>query len=358
MLTSITISNYRGIKNCEVKGLDRINVFIGRNGSGKSSILEALYLTRLVINNKSLMPRGPQTLLNHILEKHGYRRNKSLSELWYKYETENMLIYIYLMWLDKRAIRVRMDYNNESITTLINEKPLPYEININSQFFVRYEEFPTLPKDFTKENYNYLKEICLMDDIISRALNEIEENDFKNLKLKDLDRELLKILNEVYKTNYTSIEYLPDEHRNYRISFLEPNIKRRLYYDELPDGVKYGFAYLIRAMNLEGSALLIEELENHQHPGSIEKLLEALFEIAVKKNVQIFISTHSMEVFNNTIDLSHKYPIKLFHVRKEKEEISVKEIKQADAELLISMEVDIVKLEDSIDKMIEGLKKK
>ncbi|ARM74749.1 AAA family ATPase [Acidianus manzaensis] len=47
MITSISINNFRGIKELNIENFGDINVFIGRNNTGKSSILEALYLTSL-----------------------------------------------------------------------------------------------------------------------------------------------------------------------------------------------------------------------------------------------------------------------------------------------------------------------
>lgn len=362
MLKSVKIQNYRGIKNAEIKDLDRINIFIGRNGSGKSSILEALYLLRSGINNTSLIPEysnRQKTLLNHIIDKSGYRYSKYLTGLWHKYDTKNSIL-IKTEWSSDRKIDIVIQYHSPDriIIRIVNiqEHNVLYETeaSINTPFLQPYGT--DISKVLKKEEYEYICRICLIDDIISRSLKEIEEMDFQILKEKWRDKELLDILNEVYKTAYQSIEYLKDKH-DVRIAFLEPNMKVRLYYDELPDGIKYGFAYLIRAMHLEGSALLIEEIENHQHPGSIEKLLEALFEFAVQKNVQLFFTTHSMEVFNDAVDLASKYPVNLFHVTQPHPgEASVRKLKTADAQLLKSMDVDIVKLEDVFDKMIDGLK--
>ena len=44
MLQSVHIRNFRGLKDLEIKGLGRINLFAGRNNSGKTALLEALSL--------------------------------------------------------------------------------------------------------------------------------------------------------------------------------------------------------------------------------------------------------------------------------------------------------------------------
>jgi predicted ATPase len=44
MIHTLTIQGYRGFSHLEVGGLGRVNLLVGRNNSGKSSVLEALYL--------------------------------------------------------------------------------------------------------------------------------------------------------------------------------------------------------------------------------------------------------------------------------------------------------------------------
>lgn len=44
MIDSLAISGYRGIESLKMSGLGRINLLVGTNNSGKTSVLEALYL--------------------------------------------------------------------------------------------------------------------------------------------------------------------------------------------------------------------------------------------------------------------------------------------------------------------------
>lgn len=47
MIRSVTIKGYRGLEHLEMSNLGRINLLVGKNNSGKSSVLEALYLLEL-----------------------------------------------------------------------------------------------------------------------------------------------------------------------------------------------------------------------------------------------------------------------------------------------------------------------
>ncbi|MDR2087469.1 MAG: AAA family ATPase, partial [Dysgonamonadaceae bacterium] len=43
-LEQLKINNFRGFDSLEIDGLSKINLFVGKNNSGKTSILEALFL--------------------------------------------------------------------------------------------------------------------------------------------------------------------------------------------------------------------------------------------------------------------------------------------------------------------------
>ncbi|MDO9550099.1 MAG: AAA family ATPase [Methanoregula sp.] len=59
--------------------------------------------------------------------------------------------------------------------------------------------------------------------------------------------------------------------------------------------------YLLRAKN---GILLIEEPENHLHPRYVDIFIENLFEYSKKLNVQVFMSTHSLDLIRSAL----KYP--------------------------------------------------
>ena len=54
---NLEIKNFRGIGHLEINDLSRVNVFVGQNNSGKSSILEAIHLLAGMSN-----PDMPQNL--------------------------------------------------------------------------------------------------------------------------------------------------------------------------------------------------------------------------------------------------------------------------------------------------------
>lgn len=54
ILSKISIENFRGIKTAQIDDLSRINLLVGKNNCGKSSILDAIFLL-LGANNPGLI---------------------------------------------------------------------------------------------------------------------------------------------------------------------------------------------------------------------------------------------------------------------------------------------------------------
>ena len=60
----------------------------------------------------------------------------------------------------------------------------------------------------------------------------------------------------------------------------------------------------------------MEELETHQHPESLRKLTQTLFELAKQQDLQLFLTTHSMELITYALEAAEKKEIdlKLHHL--------------------------------------------
>lgn len=92
MIKSIFVRNYRGIRCCKLENLKRVNVFIGRNNSGKSSLLESLYLASAAFHFGERLSKRVQNKVEYLLNRRcfrGYDWTDAREILWYEYNTEN-----------------------------------------------------------------------------------------------------------------------------------------------------------------------------------------------------------------------------------------------------------------------------
>jgi ABC-type multidrug transport system ATPase subunit len=85
MLRDLTIKNYRTFKEFSVDGLAQVNLLVGKNNSGKTSLLEAIYLLVRQNNLRALLevmdsrgerydyPASTLTVNNHYQSQQGYQ---------------------------------------------------------------------------------------------------------------------------------------------------------------------------------------------------------------------------------------------------------------------------------------------
>jgi AAA15 family ATPase/GTPase len=66
MLTSVTICGFRSFQSLHVKPLSRVNLFVGANNAGKTSLLEAIEL--LVQGTPTALWRGPSRRGEEIIQ--------------------------------------------------------------------------------------------------------------------------------------------------------------------------------------------------------------------------------------------------------------------------------------------------
>jgi len=85
-------------------------------------------------------------------------------------------------------------------------------------------------------------------------------------------------------------------------------IKTKTYdyipYEYYGDGLKVLLNTIYHLIKAKGRILLIEEPENHLHPGYLKIFIEVLFEYSKRYNIQIFMTSHSYDLIKELIDQS------------------------------------------------------
>ncbi|MEK7806526.1 MAG: AAA family ATPase, partial [Chloroflexota bacterium] len=90
MLSSLEIQNFKGIKQGKIEDLAQVNILVGRNNSGKSTILDALVLLRAPIIGQDYLNRsGIEQILTRRVDRG--RGNLAYDELWFRMGTGDPL---------------------------------------------------------------------------------------------------------------------------------------------------------------------------------------------------------------------------------------------------------------------------
>lgn len=354
MLKRIKIGNFRGIKNGEIRDLGKVNVFIGRNNSGKSCILDALCLSRCAFN----LRLWEEPLLLLLLRRRGIERSTyTLRNFWFNYDTRNNIILdlesddsrrlcIEIRWMDDERLHLCLKDPSGVLGTSVEDKYFHVKgVNLEGGYYDVGGNIDAFSKQYP-QFHRYLSEITLIDDYLARKLERLETTIFSRILEPRLDKKVIEELNEIYNMEAEGLTYIPVSPtiKAFRLAVTMP--KESLHIDELGDGTKYATNILSLCLLLENSAFLIEEPESHQHSEAVKKFLPALLKIARERNVQLFITTHSLEVLHILFKLSEEYDIRFFHVmRSSNGELNARQFSAIDAKLLSDIGVDIRLLE-------------
>jgi uncharacterized protein len=320
-LKSLIIQNLRGIKKCEISGLGQINLMIGKNNAGKSTILESLLLSSAVM----FYP------INQIFAIISRRSDRSYSphELLYKYNQHPLSITLNLSDGSNFEITTAQESNNPDSFAFYLSSSFskgPHQImtfgpeNMNNYRDLRNRQQPSrlqnnpnprkkgVLKEFgsrigsekveaPEEILTFLQDISIIDPGVRTHTGELEEQ-FDEIKRGEKYDSTFQVLKQIYADEARTWElsrYLRTQGEN-RTAFTYGG-GRPVYVDDIGDGMKVGFSALTLASNKCKTALLIEEIETHQHPSSLRLLVKFIIETALKNELQLFVSTHSPDVF-------------------------------------------------------------
>lgn len=287
MIKSIEISNFRGLEACKIPDLGLINIFVGKNNSGKSTILDAVYLAYKE-------PLG--AVLGEFLRERTHRETGA-SELFFAYDT-NREVSISLKpkqgethtlryYIKKKRLGIFDVKNIGNIVSHIGDS----EINSYTPSILHshYSSAAKLDEAFRKhcEGVEIFLSSIRVDELTRKLddrLSEIKRN-------RELEIELEKRIIDIY--GEFAFEYVPrpENLADRRVAFKQGPLR---IYSEFHGAGLQRSALLISSLLLsKDTTLLVEEIESFQHPEALKKLAKHMIELARKNNVQLFITTHS-----------------------------------------------------------------
>lgn len=257
MIQSISIENFRCFEKTEIKGFERINLITGKNNSGKTCLLEALYF-----------------LITEDLKETGQIRNPAFEN----YEGSNKQ---FLNNIENEEINFSIDFLSDETKEIIN---------INR----------------TYENSNWLK--SKNSGIKSRKISLILN---KDRQIPDRNNLVFLIDNAKINGHYQKILDA--------VKTIDPDIEDLTTYASYPDTLyikkKGNIRYLplsffgdamqkvlryissvFEFTNAKKSYLLIDEIENGIHYTAQKEVWQMLFKLCKHYNIQLFATTHSLEM--------------------------------------------------------------
>ncbi len=329
MIKSILIKNFRLFENLEIKDLNRINLIVGNNNSGKSTILESIFLNIGATN--AVLP----------LRINAFRNYDRLDDITFRSFFHNFNI--------KDPIEIKIErrkpkeFRNLSISPLFSQKK---EKNIQLSEIIKEEQ--TAVNGSTIEGLHHKFEIKKSSkgnynshyaDIRKNGLSfKLEqptnyEDKFRGIFLAprstplDNARRLGKLQFE--KKTDDIVKVLKNIEPNLKSIFLLDNnyifadigLKNLIPLSLMGDGINRILTIILALYDNQDGVVLIDEIENGFHYKSLNVLWKTIFEASQLFNVQVFATTHSWENIMTFVQISNELTfddVKLFRVETQK----------------------------------------
>jgi AAA15 family ATPase/GTPase len=315
-LDSLQIKNFRMLEDFTVERLGQVNLIVGKNNSGKSTVLEAL---RIYAGN------GSQRLLEEIAqsrsEKHKLTEDDDLRELPFEsffYGRELTQHTVITIGQSEQILNIRQGFLKEVIADRdiegrsVSFRKFESYWNINSDFdmdgvetaifILRNEELLHRVR-FRNRNYGVDNQVnfnfrpCSYVPTRSLSIEHIAK-DWDNIvfsEYEDIVVDALSIV-EPNLTNITFVQNKDVRRVSDRLGIVKINgQKRPIPLGSLGDGITRVLQISLKVYAAKDGFLLIDEFENGLHYSVQEKVWQMIFEMAKKLNIQVFATTHSRD---------------------------------------------------------------
>lgn len=280
--TSILIESYKRISNLNLKNLNKVNIIAGVNNSGKSSLLEAIYL----------LGRGSDIYaLFDIYRRRGKFCDK-LDLLWF-YENFTSDIKVSANF-DTHKVKLLIEKQAESDATIDKNKYLTSIVN-NFHFDNKKKTSKSrVYKDTNETFFDELYTIC--NTALSSPFSTQNKEDIIKYHQKSLETKSYQLIIDFLKkqldTNIVDIE-LEGELKRFIVN--HNNFDKGMDITSFGEGMQRVFYIALQFASAKDGVLLIDELENGIHYTLLQDFSIFIQKLAEEFNVQVFITSHSQE---------------------------------------------------------------
>lgn len=292
MITHLKIDGLRGILHAEVNDMTPLVIFVGPNGCGKSTFLDALMIG---VSDK------PVNAIKQILDRQPTRHRGE----WLVHRKQNSgPAFIHAVWqsgggeapCQRKTLISPREVNQTWVVSLQTEEDL-LRPDVPGQPPLAHTSYVTEYKDGTFDaGTDWTHFPALPVKLLDMSLPDKGRlaHQFDTAGKYGRRREVDRTMHEVFGDHFVSCQ----------LGFQGPDTVVKLEFDDgtIPAALSGEGMYALVRMAIEmaatpGGTILIEEPEAHQHPRNLELLAKMMW-AAINRGIQIVITTHSLEMID------------------------------------------------------------
>lgn len=337
ILKDLQICGFRGFQEINLSDLEQVNLIVGNNNSGKTSLLEAIAIFGnpldpfrwFEVSKRSFssgrLYAGFRPDLQSIKWIFQQKENSSDFEEFYrklvinangdtpikKLEAELLALYgLRVKNGEKQDNLEENELENDYEKNEIDKEGLELKIQINdNQYYEQADLFNT--DNHTKietfqfwEDQRFVtrrrKKPFINTNIISPAYSSSVSVILSKLILGDKENKN-EILNLIRFFDSDIIDIMILSPKQFGDIYIEHQKLGLTPLDIFGDGIKKTLAMALALQSAKGGILLIDEIETSIHVSALSQVFSWLVESCLRQNIQLFVTTHSLEAVDAMI---------------------------------------------------------
>lgn len=355
MLQDIEIENFRCFDDLKVSGFSRVNLISGQNNSGKTTLLESIFVGSMSkiddifglekIRKKSLFDtrKSNREIFENLFFDRDYQLKISIN---CRFETrdlkstilfneENIFDFLeyqqYYLKLNESRSPVMLIHQDLDLASNISSHRISFLGKANKSFVSlesaelevdhteidyaddkidsKREDLEIVfdPKNFKQRNID-LDEIIAKDSslvsLFSRRSHEELARFYDVLRLADQEEKLINAFQEIDPSIINLETFVVGEPMIYVKQKSTPKLPLSVFGDAMQRIAEIIFCLLSQPSADKNKFLIIDEIENGLHYTHHQAFWEMLWKLARELDVQIFATTHSREMIESFVQVS------------------------------------------------------
>ncbi|TDF96601.1 AAA family ATPase [Paenibacillus piri] len=324
MIKEFEINNFKKFKFLNIKDLNRINIFLGNNNVGKTTLLEAIFALASgnnlppLLNNSIIRYKDEISIYNYIEQLlKGFHNDETAPfkfKLSAKFNGKRDQYFEHTLYPNSLFADIKPSLSSSIVSFSIDSNTIDVNQNHVSNNFpvttIGRWEIKDRENLVTKVNISFpLMNVENKNPLILGRLVDIlaHRNQKENLKLYSYikrDGLLGEFNEELSKTfpDILNVDLIP--YPDGSIAPVSLNIKNRGYLplNNFGDGIQRWFHILGGMIAYKKGIHCIEEIDATFHPNAQKDLAHNLYNYSKKYDNQLFITCHSIEFVDNFLE--------------------------------------------------------
>lgn len=294
-LTYLNIHQFKSIEDLELKDLSTINIIVGDNNSGKTSLLEAMS----ILGNENSI----KSILNNVSKKSfAYPLSMDLFlEIFPREQDINKSIKIKSTI---KGLTREITINGNIVNDIdVNE-------NIDKVFLgninIKVDDKTVIDKNISIEemkNIKYLNEYDIIKIVYvtpyDYCRSDLIECTLENIN--DIDKENIINLLNIFDPDISDFKIVKKLNTGGSYVYIYHNIDGFTPLFSFGDSIKKVFTLAMAMVSAKNGILLVDEIESAIHKNYINKMFDKIIKICKEYKIQLICTTHSLEAIDGII---------------------------------------------------------